>query len=117
MTINQMAAKIETEARDALCDDHGETMVNPSPEPSRVRINVPPVDASAPAIMGAQFTPDVDDSTPVERTVSESVDIMSRSYRTKSMIRMIIGIGMPNSQRRMPRPIIASCVREFAFGF
>jgi hypothetical protein len=36
------------------------------------------------------------------------VDAMNSSYRMNSARRMMIGIGTPSSQSRMPRPVIVS---------
>jgi hypothetical protein len=65
--------------------------------------------AKAPAMIGPQLTAVVDDSVEVETSTADRVDCMSSPYRTKSMIRMMIGIGIPSNQSKIPRPMMASC--------
>jgi hypothetical protein len=92
----------------ALSLDQGDTMVSPRPEPRSIRIKVSVEAAKAPATIGAQLTADDDDSPEPETSVARTVDAMSFSYRMKSMRRMIIGIGIPSSQSKIPRPMIVS---------
>jgi hypothetical protein len=100
------AAKVVTDAADP---DHGDTMVNPSPEPSNMRMKVNVEAAKAPAMIGPQLTAVVEDSVEAETSTADRVDCMEAPYLTNSMIRMMIGIGIPSNQSKMPRPMKASC--------
>jgi hypothetical protein len=60
-------------------------------------------------MIGPQLTAEEDDSTGAATSVARMVDAMIFPYRMNSMRRMMIGIGIPSSQSRMPRPMIASC--------
>lgn len=64
--------------------------------------------AKAPAMIGPQLTADDEDSTGAATSVARMVDAMDSSYRMNSARRMMIGIGTPSSQSRMPRPMIVS---------
>jgi hypothetical protein len=93
----------------ALSPDQGETMVSPRPEPSNIRIKVRVAAANAPATIGPQLTAEEDDSTGAATSVAVMVDAMMSSYRMNRARRMMIGIGTPRSQSRMPRPMVVSC--------
>jgi hypothetical protein len=84
-------------------------MVSPSPEPSSIRIKVRVAAAKAPATIGPQLTAEEDDSTGAATSVALRVDAMISSYRMNSARRMMIGIGTPRSQSRMPRPMVFPC--------
>ena len=62
--------------------------------------------AKAPAMTGPQLTPDAEDSFVV---VATSVAMMGvgiwPSYRMNNRMRMMIGIGIPRNQSRIPRPM------------
>ncbi|CAH1653958.1 hypothetical protein CHELA20_11037 [Hyphomicrobiales bacterium] len=58
-------------------------------------------------MIGPQLTAEVLDSADVETSRGDVDEGMASSYRMKSMIRIMIGIGMPSSQRRIPRPMSA----------
>jgi hypothetical protein len=98
-------AKVETLA---LSFDQGDTIVRPRPDPRSIRMKVSVDAAKAPAMIGPQFTADVDDSTGVATSVARTVATIVASYRMKSARRMMMGIGTPRSQSKMPRPMIIS---------
>ncbi|BCG84209.1 hypothetical protein MesoLj113c_03190 [Mesorhizobium sp. 113-3-9] len=107
--ISQIAvdtAKVVIEAPDP---DHGETMLSPSPEPSSMRMKVSVEAAKAPAMIGPQLTAVAEDSSEADRSIAGKVGCINAPYRTNSMMRMMIGIGMPSNQSKMPRPMKASC--------
>jgi hypothetical protein len=99
-------AKVVIEAPEP---DHGETIVSPSPDPSSMRIKVNVDAAKAPAMIGPQLTAVEEDSVVGEMSTADRVDCIKSPYRTKSMMRMMIGIGIPSNQSKMPRPMKASC--------
>ena len=99
-------AKVVIEAPEP---DHGETMLSPSPEPSSIRIKVSVDAAKAPAIIGPQLTAVEEDSVEAETSTADRVDCIEATYRTKSMMRMMIGIGIPSNQSKIPRPMKTSC--------
>jgi hypothetical protein len=109
---SQMAVETAKVVTLALSLDHGETMVSPRPEPRSIRMNVRVAAAKAPAMIGPQLIADEDDSTGAVTSVAEKVDAMVSSYRMNSARRMMIGIGTPSSQSKMPRPMIVSCRRN-----
>ncbi|MER8970501.1 hypothetical protein NKI25_33680 [Mesorhizobium sp. M0808] len=80
----------------ALSLDHGDTR----PDPRSIRMNVRLEAAKAPAMIGPQLTADDEDSTGAATSVA--------SYRMNTARRIMIGIGTPSSQSRMPRPMIVS---------
>jgi len=84
-------------------------MLSPRPEPSNIRMNVNVEAAKAPAMIGPQLTAVEDDSVEADTSTADRVDCIDAPYRTNSMMRMMIGIGMPSNQSRMPRPMKASC--------
>jgi hypothetical protein len=65
--------------------------------------------AKAPAMIGPQLTAVAEDSVEADTSTADRVDCINAPYRTKSMMRMIIGIGIPSNQSKMPRPMKASC--------
>jgi hypothetical protein len=97
---------LETAKVVALADspDHGDINVRPRPEPTSMRMSVNVEAAKAPAMIGAQLTAGTDDSAGVETSASTD-GAMAASYRMKSINRIMIGIGTPSSQSRIPRPI------------
>jgi hypothetical protein len=66
--------------------------------------------ANAPAIIDAQLTADEEDSVGAAATAAEGRGdcIVELPYRMNSMSRMMIGIGTPRSQSKIPRPISTS---------
>jgi hypothetical protein len=68
--------------------------------------------AKAPATIGPQLTADDEDSVEAGAeagaSVADKVVSMASSYRMNSASRMMIGIGTPSSQSRMPRPMMVS---------
>ena len=64
--------------------------------------------AKAPATIGPQLTADDDDSIEALVSVADRVVAMASSYRMNSASRMMIGMGTPSSQSRMPRPMMVS---------
>jgi hypothetical protein len=63
--------------------------------------------AKAPAMIGPQLTAVADDSSEADRSIADTVD-MDIPYRTNSIMRMMIGIGIPSNQSKMPRPMEVS---------
>ncbi|MER9256641.1 hypothetical protein NKI59_33985 [Mesorhizobium sp. M0598] len=88
----------------ALSLDHGDTR----PDPRSIRMNVRLEAAKARAMIGPQLTADDEDSTGAATSVARMVDAMNSSYRMNTARRLMIGIGTPSSQSRMPRPMIVS---------
>jgi hypothetical protein len=68
-------------------------------------MNVSVEAANAPATIGPQLTAEDEDSVGAESSAVTSVACMSAPYRTNSMMRMMIGIGIPSSQSKIPRPM------------
>src|SRR4051812_29717180 len=99
--MSQIAPDTAKVVSEALAPDHGDTMVSPNPEPSSMRMKVKLEAAKAPAMIGPQLTAGADDSVEAETSTADREDCMSRSYRTNSMIRMMIGIGIPSNQSKM----------------
>jgi hypothetical protein len=64
--------------------------------------------AKAPAMMGPQLTAVAEDSSEADRSIADTVGCIDASYRTNSMMRMMIGIGIPSNQSKIPRPMKAS---------
>jgi hypothetical protein len=58
-------------AAELLSPDHGDTIVRPTPDPSRRRIRVTPMAANDPPNMGPHDMADFDDSTGISSRVSE----------------------------------------------
>ena len=87
--------------------DHGDTIVRPRPDPRSIKIKVSVDAAKAPATIGPQLTADDEDSTEALAFVADMV-AMASSYRMNSASRMMIGMGTPSSQSRMPRPMMVS---------
>jgi hypothetical protein len=83
-------------------------MLRPSPDPSNMRIIVRVEAANAPAMIGPQLTAEEEDSVCAESPAVTSVECISPSYRANNMMRMMIGIGIPSSQSRIPRPMKTS---------
>jgi hypothetical protein len=73
-----------------------------------MRIKVKVEAAKAPAMIGPQLTAVEDDSVEADTSTADRVDCIDAPYRTKSMMRMMIGIGMPSNQSRIPRPMSVS---------
>ncbi len=69
--------------------------------------------AKAPATIGPQLTADDEDSIEAGASIEDSVVAMTSSYRMNSASRMMMGIGTPSSQSRMPRPMMVSSRRSF----
>jgi hypothetical protein len=95
-------AKVVTEAPEP---DQGETIVSPKPEPSSIRMKVRVHAAKAPAMIGPQLTAVEEDSVEGGTSTPDRIGCIVAPYRAKSMMRMIIGIGMPSSQSKIPRPM------------
>jgi hypothetical protein len=72
-------------------------------------MNVSEEAANAPAMIGPQFTAEDEDSVGAESSEVISVACMPAPYRANSMMRMMIGIGIPSSQSKIPRPMEISC--------
>ena len=83
-------------------------MLRPSPEPSSIRTKLNVEAAKAPAMIGPQLIAEAEDSVETVLPTAERVDCISAPYRANSMMRMMIGIGTPSSQSKMPRPMEAS---------
>ena len=73
-----------------------------------MRMKVSVEAAKAPAMIGPQLTAVADDSVEAETSTADRLDCIDIPYRTNSMMRMMIGIGMPSNQSKMPRPMKAS---------
>src|SRR6185437_9169667 len=84
------------------------------PEPRSIRISVSVDAANAPATIAPQLTADGDDSVEAIVSVADWVVAMASSYRMNRASRMMIGMGTPNSQSRMPRPMMISFRMIFA---
>jgi hypothetical protein len=83
-------------------------MEKPSPAPTRSNKRDMAAATSAPATIGPQLTAEEDDSDGAS-TITVSGMAIDISYRHRSMMRMMTGIGTPRSQSRIPRPIVTSC--------
>ncbi|GLQ81332.1 hypothetical protein GCM10007881_48530 [Mesorhizobium huakuii] len=106
---NQTAVDTAKVVIDAPEPDQGETMLSPSPEPSSMRMKVKVEAAKAPAMIGPQLTAVAEDSSEADRSIVDTVGCINAPYRTNSMMRMMIGIGIPSNQSKMPRPMKTSC--------
>ena len=102
-TTSQAAAEAPIAVSELLSPAQGETIVRPRPDPTRTSTRVSAAAASAPAMIAAQLIAERVDSF-AGAVVTISIDI-GRSYRKNNRRRMMIGIGIPKSQSRMPRPI------------
>src|SRR4051812_37273374 len=105
-----MTADTPSVTGDALCDCQGDTMLNPRPAPTNSNTRVMAEAAMAPAKIDAQLTAEEEDSTGGLATIEFSVMVIQIPQRQNSIRMRIIGRGMPNSQSRIPRPMIISPV-------
>jgi hypothetical protein len=72
------------------------------------KIRVTPIAAAAPPIIGPQLMPDFEDSTGIAEVPLECANaILGSPQRRKRTRRMMIGSGIPSSQRRIPRPMMS----------
>jgi hypothetical protein len=101
-----MAVETAKVVRDTPSEDHGETIVSPKPEPSSVNSNVVAAAVTAPATIAPQLTAETDDSSDDKADAVEEGMVISATYRKKRARRIIMGIGTPNSQSRIPRPMM-----------
>jgi hypothetical protein len=96
--------------------DHGDTDARPNPEPSARRIRESEAAPKAPPRIAGQEIPEEDASRVLRaspacitsaRFTESASNAMFVSLRQcqNSMSRMMIGIGTPSNQRRIPRPI------------
>jgi hypothetical protein len=96
-------------ATDAPEPGHAEIVVRPRPVPRAVRTTPRARAANAPAMIAAQLT--ADDEASLPRAVvrgAEPATTVAMNQCQISARRMMIGIGTPSSQSRIPRPIIVS---------
>jgi hypothetical protein len=114
----QIAAVMVNVAAEAPALAQGDTEARPKPAPSAIRTNDSAAAAKAPPKIAGQATPEVavsggtarpSVSTPVAPLMEVSGMALLRSDQRQISARtMMIGIGTPKSQSRIPRPMFSS---------
>jgi hypothetical protein len=106
------AAETPTAVAEGPVPGHGETMDNPTPEPRMDRMIAETTAATAPAMI-APHDREIGEASGSEAdpTLGTGSDIVAMSRLPQcqnSNIRMMIGIGIPSSHSKHPRPILSS---------
>jgi hypothetical protein len=117
--MSQIAAATVNVVADAPAPDQGDAEANPTPAPSASRSNEIAAAAKAPPMIAPQDIAEVDDSwtepvvpygpvRPASGVIAMRIPLMPRGQCQNSTIRMMIGMGIPSSQSRIPRPMCSS---------